>query len=51
MEHKEWVMVEGAWMEQDIDLAVRRIKKAGSRELEEAKMEVFSSFMNKLSKI
>ena len=51
MEHKEWVMVEGAWMEQDIDLAVRRIKKAGSRELEEAKMEVFSSFMDKLSKI
>ena len=27
MEHKEWVMVEGAWMEQDIDLAVRRIKR------------------------
>ena len=51
MEHKEWVMVEGTWMEQDIDLAVRRIKKAGSRELEEAKMEVFSSFMDKLSKI
>ena len=51
MEHKEWVMVEGAWMEQDIDLAVRRIKRAGSRELEEEKMAVFSSFMNKLSKI
>ena len=51
MEHKEWVMVEGAWMEQDIDLAVRRIKKAGSRELEEAMMEVFCSFLDKLSKI
>ena len=51
MEHKEWVMVEGAWMEQDIDLAVRRIKKANGRELEEAKMQVFSSFMDKLSKI
>ena len=51
MEHKEWVMVEGAWMEQEIDAAVRRIKRAGSRELEEEKMAVFSSFKNKLSKI
>ena len=51
MEHKEWVMVEGAWMEQEIHAAVRRIKRAGSRELEEEKMAVFSSFMNKLSKI
>ena len=51
MEHKEWVMVEGAWMEQEIDAAVRRIKRAGSRELEEEKMAVFSSFMNKLPKI
>ena len=51
MEHKEWVMVEGAWMEQEIDAAVRRIKRASSRELEEEKMAVFSSFMNKLSKI
>ena len=51
MEHKECVMVEGAWMEQEIDAAVRRIKRAGSRELEEEKMAVFSSFMNKLSKI
>ena len=51
MEHKEWVMVEGTWMEQEIDAAVRRIKRAGSRELEEEKMAVFSSFMNKLSKI
>ena len=51
MEHKEWVMVEGAWMEQEIDAAVRRIKRAGCRELEEVKMAEFSSFMNKLSKI
>ena len=51
MEHKEWVMGEGAWMEQDIDLEVRRIKRTNIRELEEAKMEVFSSFMDKLSKI
>ena len=51
MEHKEWVMVEGAWMEQEIDAAVSRIKRASSRELEEEKMAVFSSFMNKLSKI
>ena len=51
MEHKEWVMVEGTWMEQEIYAAVSRIKRAGSRELEEEKMAVFSSFMNKLSKI
>jgi|TARA_B110000908_G_scaffold172683_1_gene241962 hypothetical protein len=51
MENKEWVLVEGAWTEQDIDLAVQKIKKTNYRELEEAKMDVFSSFLDKLSKI
>ena len=51
MENKEWVLVEGAWTEQDIDLAVQKIKKTNYRELEEAKMDVFSSFLVKLSKI
>jgi hypothetical protein len=51
MENKEWVLVEGAWTEQDIDLAVQKIKKTNYRELEEAKMDVFSSFLEKLSKI
>jgi hypothetical protein len=48
MENKEWVLVEGAWTEQDIDLAVQKIKKTNYRE---AKMDVFSSFLDKLSKI
>ena len=51
MEHREWVMVEGVWMEKDIEQAYKSIKRASTRELEEAKMEVFSSFLNKLSKI
>ena len=51
MEHREWVMVEGVWMEKHIEQAYKSIKRASTRELEEAKMEVFSSFLNKLSKI
>ena len=51
MENREWVMVDGIWTARDMEQAQQTIRKASSRELEEAKIQVFSSFLNKLSKI
>lgn len=51
MESREWVMVDGIWQGREIEKAQQIIKEASSHELEEAKLHVFSSFMNKLSKI
>ena len=51
MEHREWVMVEGVWMEKEMEQSYAKIKNASSRELEEEKNAVFSSFLDKLSKI
>ena len=51
MENKEWMMVNGIWTEKEMDIAQATIRKASSRELEEQKLQVFSSFLDKLSKI
>lgn len=48
MESKEWVYVNGIWMEQHIDLAKATIKKASSKELSEAKIKVFKAFIDSL---
>jgi hypothetical protein len=51
MESREWVMVDGIWQGREVEQAQDVIKTASKGELEEAKMYVFSSFMDKLSKI
>jgi len=51
MEGKEWVFVNGKWTEQDIEEAQNTISRANIRDLEEEKMQVFSNFLDKLSKI
>ena len=51
MENKEWMMVNGVWTEKEMDIAQTAIRQAKSRELEEQKLAVFSSFLDKLSKI
>jgi hypothetical protein len=51
MESREWVMVDGVWQGREIEEAQQVIKTASKHELEEAKLNVFSSFMDKLSKI
>ena len=51
MENKEWMMVNGVWTEKEMDIAQATIRKDSSRELEEQKLQVFSSFLDKLSKI
>lgn len=50
MENKEWVVVNGVWMEQQCDMSKKVIKKASKRELEEAKLRVFESFLNRVSR-
>jgi len=51
MESREWVMVDGIWQGREMEKAQEIIKEASSHELEATKMAVFSSFLNKVSKI
>lgn len=48
MENKEWVYVDGRWIEQDIDRAKSMIRKANAKDLEEAKLKIFEAFIRKL---
>lgn len=48
MESKEWVFVDGKFVEQHIDEAKRSIRKASSRNLEEAKILAFQKFLSKI---
>ena len=50
MENKEWVVVNGVWTEQACDMSKKLIKKASRKELEEAKLRVFESFLNRVSR-
>ena len=51
MEGREWVFVNGKWTEQDIEESQAIINSTSQKDLEEAKIAVFSNFLNKLSKI
>ena len=48
MESKEWVFVDGKFVEQHIEEAQRSIRKASSRNLEEAKIYAFQKFLSKI---
>jgi len=48
MENKEWVCVEGCWMEREIDHSKKVIKKASSKELQEKKFQIFEAFLKSL---
>jgi hypothetical protein len=50
MENKDWVVVNGIWTEQACDMSKKYIKKASKKQLEEAKMRVFESFLNRVSR-
>ncbi len=51
MENKEWILENGIWQEREVDMAKTYIGKTSARELEEAKLVVFESFMKRLSEI
>jgi hypothetical protein len=48
MESKEWVFVDGKFVEQHVEEAQRSIRKASSRNLEEAKIIAFQKFLSKI---
>lgn len=48
MEGKNWLFVEGRFVEVDIDNAKRQIKKASSKQLEEVAYKLFENFISKL---
>jgi len=48
MENREWVCVDGHWMEKQIEESKKIIKKASTKQLQEAKLKVFTSFLKSL---
>jgi hypothetical protein len=49
MEGKEWMMVEGRFVERDYDRARRAVQQASSQELGAVKIQVFEDFIRRLS--
>lgn len=51
MENKEWTYVNGIFQEKELEESKTKIRAASAKELEAVKLEVFESFLSKLSKI
>ena len=48
MESREWVFVDGKFVEQNIEEVKRSIKKASSKNLQEAQLRAFQHFLSKI---
>ena len=48
MENKEWMMVEGHFVERDFDYAKSQIKQASSKQIEEVALKLFKNYLSKL---
>ena len=48
MENKEWLFVEGRFVEVDIDNAKKQIKTASKQQIEEVALKLFENFIRKL---
>ena len=48
MENKEWIIENGLWKEVEIEAAKEEIKKTSKKDLEEAKLRVFSKLLNSI---
>ncbi len=48
MENKEWMFVEGKFVEADFDNAKRQIQRASSRQVEEVALKLFENYLRKL---
>lgn len=48
MENKEWLFVEGRFVEMDIDSAKKQIKQASRKDLERVALNLFENFIRKL---
>jgi hypothetical protein len=48
MENKEWVFVNGHFVEADFDHAKKQIQKASSKQIEEVAIKIFENYLRKL---
>jgi hypothetical protein len=48
MENKEWLFVEGRFVEMDIDSAKKQIRKASRKDIEQVAINLFENFIRKL---
>jgi hypothetical protein len=48
MEGKEWMLVNGVWTEQDQSQAIKQIRQASRKEIEQMSLHIFENFMKKL---
>lgn len=48
MENKEWMFVEGRFMEADFDQAKKQIKRATKAEIEDVALKLFENYLRKL---
>ena len=48
MENKEWMFVEGHFVEADFDNAKRQIQRASSKQIEEVAFKLFENYLRKL---
>lgn len=48
MENKEWMFVDGKFVEADIDFAKKQIKQASSQQIEEVALKLFENYLRKL---
>jgi hypothetical protein len=48
MENKEWMFVEGRFVEVDFDNSKKQIKAASSKQLEEVALKLFENYLRKL---
>jgi hypothetical protein len=48
MENKEWMFVEGHFVEVDFDNSKKQIKAASTKQLEEVALKLFENYLRKL---
>lgn len=48
MENREWVCIDGHWMERQIEESKKAVRKATSKQLAEVKMKIFEKFIKQL---
>jgi hypothetical protein len=48
MENKEWMFVEGHFVEADFDSAKKQIQRASSKQIEEVALKLFENYLRKL---
>jgi hypothetical protein len=48
MENKEWMMVNGQWVETQFEQAKKQIKRASKQEIEQVALKLFENYIRKL---